>query len=116
MGSDYDEDDELGGMPEAVGASFEEFDEDNPELDYYSEGSEPDEVETWRERANDAVEEVRAPRSQQGCANLASVLQAMPWVRMCSAVLAAQAGVCGDNVQGNACHENPPVTAPSREL
>ena len=72
MGSDFDEDDDLGGLPEAVGASFEDFDEDNPELDFYDTGSEPDEVETWRERANDAVEEVRAPRSQQGCPILRS--------------------------------------------
>ena len=38
---------------------------DKPELDYYSEGSEPDERETWAERANDAVEEVRGPRSSR---------------------------------------------------
>ena len=64
---------------------------DNPELDYYSEGSEPDERETWGERANDAVEEVRAPRSSRAAFSLLC-LQTMAWVCMClSAGVAAQA-------------------------
>ncbi len=95
-GSEYEEeDDELGGLPEIVGASFEELDVDNPELDYYSEGSEPDERETWGERANDAVEEVRAARSSR----------AAPCMRL--AVMPAQAGVCSDSVQIHA-YAKPP--------
>lgn len=43
---------------------------DNPELDFYDTGSEPDERETWGERANDAVEEVRAPRSSRAAFSL----------------------------------------------